>query len=243
MIVYVLTPSLNKSFKFQSDWPYNNSQSYLLQTLLQDMKNDKNKTVKETDDGYMVTTVVHYSSNKSLVSQNIYFDKDKTLVKVEVLDQNNQAQITMEVRDVDMKANFDKNYFDLNENMATAAVEEEATTVSKIDDVIYPMYIPDNTKLTSQDKVNTTNGERIILTFSGDKPFMFVQETSAREKDFTTIPVSGEPSLLKDTVGSLTETSATWVSGGVEYYVVSDSLTQEEILSVVNSISSVPIGK
>ena len=27
--VYVITPSLNKSFKFQSDWPYNNSQIYL----------------------------------------------------------------------------------------------------------------------------------------------------------------------------------------------------------------------
>ena len=24
--VFILTPSLNKSFKFQSDWPYNNSQ-------------------------------------------------------------------------------------------------------------------------------------------------------------------------------------------------------------------------
>ena len=27
--VYIVTPSLNKSFKFQSDWPYNNSQIYL----------------------------------------------------------------------------------------------------------------------------------------------------------------------------------------------------------------------
>ena len=34
--VYVLTPSLNKSFKFQSEWPYNNSQSYLFQTVIQD---------------------------------------------------------------------------------------------------------------------------------------------------------------------------------------------------------------
>src|SRR5574344_829460 len=32
--VYVLTPSLNKSFKFQSDWPYNNSQIYLYQTII-----------------------------------------------------------------------------------------------------------------------------------------------------------------------------------------------------------------
>ena len=39
--VYVLTPSLNKSFKFQSDWPYNNSQIYLLQPIITDIKNDK----------------------------------------------------------------------------------------------------------------------------------------------------------------------------------------------------------
>ena len=50
--VYVLTPSLNKSFKFQSEWPYNNSQSYLLQTLLQDIKNDSERVYQETDNGY-----------------------------------------------------------------------------------------------------------------------------------------------------------------------------------------------
>ena len=31
--VYVITPSLNKTFKFQSEWPYNNSQIYLLQPI------------------------------------------------------------------------------------------------------------------------------------------------------------------------------------------------------------------
>ena len=36
--VYVLTPSLNKSFKFQSEWPYNNSQAYLLQTIIKDIE-------------------------------------------------------------------------------------------------------------------------------------------------------------------------------------------------------------
>ena len=32
--VYVVTPSLNKSFKFQSEWPYNSSQAYILSSLL-----------------------------------------------------------------------------------------------------------------------------------------------------------------------------------------------------------------
>ena len=35
--VFVLTPSLNKSFKFQSDWPYNNSQIYLLGSIIDDL--------------------------------------------------------------------------------------------------------------------------------------------------------------------------------------------------------------
>ena len=46
--IFVLTPSLNKSFKFQSEWPYNNSQSYLLQPILKDIENDKEHTYKET---------------------------------------------------------------------------------------------------------------------------------------------------------------------------------------------------
>lgn len=43
--VYVVTPSLNKSFKFQSEWPYNNSQVYLLQSIVDDIKDDEGKKI------------------------------------------------------------------------------------------------------------------------------------------------------------------------------------------------------
>ena len=35
--IYVLNPSLNKSFKFESDWPYNNSGIYLPQIIVKDI--------------------------------------------------------------------------------------------------------------------------------------------------------------------------------------------------------------
>ena len=54
--VFVLTPSLNKSFKFQSDWPYNGSQSYLLHAIVSDIENDKDKVIEENDGGIVVTT-------------------------------------------------------------------------------------------------------------------------------------------------------------------------------------------
>lgn len=241
--VYVLTPSLNKSFKFQSEWPYNNSQSYLLQTLLQDIKNDKEKKFKETKDGYEFTTSVTYSSNKELVKQIIKLDKNLNMKEVNVQNKNNQTQIKMQFNKIDMKASFDKDYFDLNENMQTASIEDETRTVGKIDDIIYPMYIPENTKLTSQDTVKTDNGERIILTFSGEKPFLMVQETSGKASAMTTVPVYGDPLLVGDSIGAMTDTSITWMSDGIEYYVVSDTLSSEELLNVVNSVSVMPIGK
>ena len=37
-----MTPSLNKSFKFQSDWPYNSSQAYIMSSILKDLEDDDN---------------------------------------------------------------------------------------------------------------------------------------------------------------------------------------------------------
>ena len=62
--VYVLTPSLNKSFKFQSEWPYNNSQSYLPQIIIKDIEEDKTKEIIKNDDEYIIKTKANYSNNK-----------------------------------------------------------------------------------------------------------------------------------------------------------------------------------
>ena len=49
--VYVVTPSLNKSFKFQSEWPDNGSQGYLIDSLVKDIKNDSESKSEKVDDG------------------------------------------------------------------------------------------------------------------------------------------------------------------------------------------------
>ena len=238
--VYVLTPSLNKSFKFQSEWPYNNSQAYLLQTILKDIQSDKERTFKTTEDGYLLTTKVNYANNKNLVKQNIYIDKNLNINEVHILNSEDQVQMKMKFTDVDMKANYKDNYFTLKENMTSSEVEE---TTSKIEDIIYPMYMPINTFLSSQDKVSKEDGERVILTFEGEKPFMFVQETISTTDEPVTIPLDGEPYLLSNTVAALTDSSITWVDNGVEYYLVSSALSVDELLSVASSVSVMAIGK
>lgn len=241
--VFVLTPSLNKSFKFQSDWPYNSSQSYLLQTLITDIENDEGKTVEENEEGIVVTTKTNYSNNKSLVRQKIYIDKDANVTKVEVLDQEENVKIKMMFSDVDYDTKFDENYFDLNSNMQASKTDKLEQTEKEINDVVYPMFLPTNTYLSGENKVSKTDGERVILTFSGEKPFTFVQENVGITEDYETITTFGEPQMLLDTIGIVEDKTVSWISEGVEYYLTSEVMNQNELLEVAASLATNPIEK
>ena len=253
--VYVLTPSLNKSFKFQSDWPYNNSQVYLIQSILDDILDDEERNLVSDDNGYIFTTSVNYPNNRKLVKQIVTFDKKLNLKKVSVVDENNISQMTMTFATIDLSPTVNSDTFDLNKIMGTTEngtgnssnnTTENNTdnnsnqTTSTLEDVIYPLYIPTGTSLTSQEKINKTDGERVIMTFEGEKPFLLVEETSSVEKEFSIIPTYGEPYLLIDTVGALTDSSITWSSNGVDYYLVSDVMSQNELIDIARSVSVVP---
>lgn len=240
MCVIVLTPSLNKSFKFQSDWPYNNSQTYILQTVVKDIENDSEKDVKKTDNGYIITTSVNYSNKQDLIRQNIYLDKDGNITKIEVINSENQPKIIMNFSSIDFNANINDDNFSIDKNVLNNT--EIDTPVSSIDGVVFPMYVPTDTYLTSQDVVSIDGGERAILTFNGEKPFTVIQETISGNNSLS-MNVDGEPQMIMDTVGVLSDSYVSWISGGIEYYVISEDLTQEELLSVANSISVMPVSK
>lgn len=242
--VYVLTPALNKSFKFQSDWPYSNSQVYLLKSLINDIKETKEKDFKQTDNGYMLTTKVNYPNNSKLVKQTIELDKNGDFKRVKVYDSNNVICMTMVFDVIDYSPTFKKDYFDLNSIMSTYSIDEESVKeTTAIDDTIYPLIIPNGTKLVSEEKIKKDIGDRIIMTFDGDKPFLLVEESAVVEDEFTIIPTYGEPYQLMDTLGVMTNNSLTWVSNGIEYYIVSDVLNQDELVEVAQSISYLPTMK
>ena len=241
--VYVLTPSLNKSFKFQSDWPYNNSQVYLLQSIISDLENDDKRTFKKDDKSYVFTSSVNYPNNRNLDSQKVTFDNNLNLSEVVVLDSDDVPNMTLKVKDLDFSPSFKNNYFDLEEIMSTVNLEEETVTTSAIDDVIYPLVLPEGTKLTNEEKVSMTDGERVILTFSGDKPFLLVEETVSTMDEFTVIPTMGEPVMFMDSLGVLSDNSISFTSGGINYYLVSDVMNQDELIEIANSINVLPTMK
>lgn len=242
--VYILTPSLNRSFKFQSDWPYNNSQIYLLKAISNDIKNDTQNTIKKKDKEYIITTKVNYPNNKELVNQEILIDNKFNLKKVTVYDKEKIPSMVLKINKIDYSPSFKDDYFELNTIMKTYSIkDEDIEETIELEDTIYPLSLPSGTSLSNEEKIKKTNGERVLMTFDGDKPFLLVEETANTEEEFTIIPTNGQPYQLMDTLGVMTDNSLSWVTNGIEYYLVSDVLSSDELVDIAQSIYVLPTMK
>lgn len=241
--VYVVTPSLNKSYKFVSEWPYNSSQSYILNCLLLDINNEGDVVFSEESDGYSLKVGVDYPNNKDLEYEILYFDKNMELTKVVVYDTEDIVSIKVDFNKINYKANLSEKDFAvddiIDENCCNEKNEVEET--SSLDEIVYPLYIPTNTYLKGKETIDTDNGERVILTFNGDKNFVLIEETSVVSKEFEVIPVYGDPLMLNNTIGALSTNSLSWTANDVDYYLASNDLSTSEIMAIASSLSVVDL--
>ncbi len=239
--VYVITPSLNKSFKFQSEWPYNSSQAYILSSLLKDLENDSNVIFEEKDEKYLLSSTVDYPNNTNLISQKITFDKNMIPELVQVFDRNGEESITFKISKIEFGSKINSDYFEI-ENINIENNDSDKS-VSSLDEVVYPMYLPNGTKFKSEETVKTNDAERVILTFSGDKSFILIEEASKNPEDFEVTTTSGELVFYENVLGNLNDSSLNWSMDGKDYYLIGTNLTNEELLKVASSTSAVSITK
>lgn len=241
--VFVLTPALNKSFRFQSDWPQNSSQAYLYESLIKDILEDKSAKFSTTKDYYVFETKTRYQNNKMLPVQEIKLNKkDLSPAEVKVMDTDRNAIVTVEFSQMKFNTAFDKNDFDMKKNMtraqlglpAMAKVQDSAFTVK------YPTSLVKGTKLIEEKDIKLEDGKRVVLTYDGKKSFTMVQEKVIAKPASTpmSVPtmVEGQPVDLGFTVGALSDHSITWSQNGVDYMIASKNLTKQELVEVASSV-------
>lgn len=117
--VFVLTPHLNKMFRFQSDWPENSGQVYLYQSLVQSIVMDNERQFVQEKDAYLFDVAANYQ-NGLLARQKIWLNKkDYAPQQVQVSDENNNVMVTVEFSQFEFGKKFDKDSFDMQRNMTT----------------------------------------------------------------------------------------------------------------------------
>lgn len=241
--VFVVTPALNKTYKFQSKWPSENSQAYLIGSLAQDIKKDKSATFKEEGTKYVFVTKTNNNHKNMLPTQKIFIDK-KTLLPTEVsiLNENKEEQINIKFKQVTLGKVHGAGDFQIEQ---TPSAQGESGTVeasAEIDNPEFETHYPtvewDQLNIIDEKVLDVEGDKRVILTFSGDKEFTIIQQLSEKSTS-STIPVfaPGDPVDLGYAIGAVTDQSISWEQDGMSFFLASSSLTKEEMIEVAASMA------
>jgi len=254
--VFVVTPTLNKMYKFQSDWPKKNSQAYLIGALAEDLAEDKNLVMKEEEKAYIFEAATRNSYKNSMPHQVIKVDK-KTLLPTSVVIMN-------DVKEEQIRITFKKVKLGVQHAAKEYAVEqftekddakgEQATPTEKDGqqeqedkeavgaEVEYEEFqthypVVNWAQLSNEKVVQEAGMERVILTFDGEKSFTVMQQPVTKESTMLPVSTSGDPVDLGFTIGAITDTSISWEKDGVAFFVASSKLTREEMVEVATSMT------
>lgn len=239
--VFVLTPALNKQFKFQSDWPLTSSQVYLYQSLLHDLANAETTAFEVLEDHYVFTIGSSVEETPEYASQVMHFDRHKLVPSfVEVLDAEGVPRLTMEFKTFEWNTELAEDFF-----VASAIMELSrevmgdgiVSVVNVADALLYPTYQPDGTSLIDKTTLATAIGERVIMTFAGTHEFTIIQETARVREVYAPEVMQGEPVMVNGTVAAITDNTLTWQRNGVEFFLVSNTLDRDQMVTVAASVS------
>ncbi|WP_019244127.1 MULTISPECIES: LolA family protein [Bacillus] len=241
--VYVLTPALNKSFHFQSDWPKNSSQAYLYESIVKDIVLDKDATFKATDKQYVFETKTRYQNSKMLPYQEIVLNKkDLAPVSVKIKDPDKNTLVTVTFSKVSFNPSFDKDAFDMKKNMTGALIEIPA--MAEADQEFSLNYPTEIEGITLKEEKEFTSDDSIsyVLTYEGkEKSFTMIVEKAKIIQTMNATPVMGDLVDLGFTIGVMTDNSISWTYEGADYKIASDSLSKAEMAEIARSVQTKPV--
>ncbi len=232
--VFVLTPSLNQVFQFQSDWPKQSSKPYIYQSLISFLDECKHEKIKE---GYQVIGDIEFLNDKRIKKQEIIFDKHLYPKRVILYDENNETIVKCET------TSFKTNLKLSQENFKTEALMNADTSTYNQVSSMLPMYpvalmgsVLEKEEVSSIDE--TLNH---ILRFTGDKSFTIVQSPLNVKNEMEVTKIDTDMIELLDGFAYVDHGQLTLIESGIVSSIYSNDLNEEEKLSVLSSMQSAQV--
>ncbi|USG66340.1 DUF4367 domain-containing protein [Brevibacillus ruminantium] len=243
--VFVLTPHLNKSFRFQSGWPENNGPLYLYETLARSIIDDAERKMSTENKDYLFEVKANYSGNRSLTKQKIWLSEDLKPKRAEIMDSNLDTLVKIDFTDFVFNPPFDKDSFDKDRNMSTSSMSVIPTMAQGAEankqpssqfGVIVPSYLPEGVKQGDIESVTRNGQKTVVLQYKGTYNYRLIE---SRPTEATVTAEMGMPVNLGFTLGVLMQTAdnqryLTWELDGVEFTLTGD-LPEEEMVQVAQS--------
>lgn len=233
--VFVITPSLNKEFKFNSDWPLNSSHAYLLQSIVKDITNDSNTTVTVNEDTYMLYSKVENKSNANLKEQKTTFDKkNHHPIQNIVYDNANNPLVTVKFTKFDDKASLTKTDFDSEVINNTCRLELGEGEVSLDIDSCVPTFMPEGFELNK----TVADEEYKVYSYVSNNEAYIISCIITEEADLMTVSRTFNEAILLDSgFGFVNENSLSFYNANVFVSIYNDNFELVEAITIANSFN------
>ena len=234
--VFVLTPSLNKEFKFDSEWPLNSSHAYLLSGIINDIKADSSSTFELDNDVVIISSKLSNKSNTATKLKFYFNEANKMPKKAILLDDNDNEKVIMEFTDFSANKSINKDQFNtklimeekgsVNESTESSSIEEASITVTA-------GYVCDGSVL----ETSIVNGSSTVLCYTGEKEYTIVVNKSS----VYPVNVITDEYLKFDFIESglllIGANLARFFINDLELSIYANNLSTEDVLAIASDIS------
>lgn len=236
--VYVLVPSVNKTFKVNSTWPANSSYPYLLQSLCNDIVSDTNVVSNKEGNNTTLELKAKLFNNDENTTQKIIFDENKMPKEVLLYDLNHNLITRFVVTNIETNIDIDKTYFEANESRETL-LEYYVNNPVEFDRLIrYPSYYPDGTSLNEEVISGTTNEKMAVMKFTGETNYTIVQQYILPSDKNLCEYVNGDIYIMGGCFTFVNDNNIMFYDEGIQYTIASNEVEVFEMIKMGESLKA-----
>lgn len=229
--VYVLTPSLNKEFRFDSNWPLNSSHAYLLEAINKDIKADSEAKGSIVGTDLVVECKIAHKTNQKLTTMRYTCDQDLKPKQTIFLNDKNDEVITVDFDNFEPNKNLGKDNFNekkyLNQDQEGPS-EDGETSLS-----VTTGFTVEGSTLASSSK----SDKATILCYSGETNYTIIVSKVDIASEVVAIENYDTIEFLSCGVCCMSENSMRYYLNGYEVTIYSNTLTVDDYLNIAESIT------
>jgi len=237
--MFIVSPSLQKVFRFNGDWAQNQGHIYLYTQILQQLTSGDKVSVKK-DHGALNFDMPVTPANDVVTKEHVELNASTLQPKQVVLyDSENKAVVTLNFEKFETPAKFAD--ADFNPNKVAESFGSK-TTLASADTQPFGYMEPSITglgdKMADLQEVNTND---YLLRYTGNHPFVLSEFRPAPGVSgvagATLVDMYGIPAIYN---GTEQAHQLTWVHNGVEFALTSDKLSMDEMKQIaITTVGSV----
>lgn len=235
--VFVILPSINKTFKINSDWPSASNQPFLLQSLSNDIVS--NTDIIKTENGGSTTLELKtklFDNIEPTKEEIVFNNKTKLPTDIYVYRTNGELFNHVKINKIESNVEIDDNLFVVDNTITSSRLDYIETEIEFDRSITYPTFCPGDSKLYQEVILGGERNKSAIMKFDGEVSFTLTQIYATENENLKSEYFTGDVYVMAGSFALVANQTIKFYNLGVEYILASNEVPYEELILVGESL-------